>query len=244
MILRRLVGWIRRASEHKPSPPRKTAVLVVPTPDIFEPGFDSSALAMSDSIVVHKTGPGGEAIRTNDWGAGEIAVDEKPGGVVRSSTRAAPKQGEDDTLLVGRALVRRLNEEGANWSTPEQVIDDSDVDCVARQDDALLEIQVKRIAEEEFWRSLRRHGLVAGDETMQAMADTLRARVGAIAKRYAPSRRGRVTLALNARQTPQYAFEAVARSFRERHGEWARGLGFAGIWVVGPSPELTRRLDS
>jgi hypothetical protein len=242
-----LHGLIRRKWRilgQNPSLPRRTSVLVVPAPDAFESGSTVSVLATDDNVVVRRTGPSGEAIRTDDWGAGETAVDEKPGGIIKWSIRGVPKQGEDDTLLVARTLIRRLNEEGANWSAPERVTGDSDVDCVARDGDATLEIQVKRIDEEDFWRRLARLGLAPGEDTPHQIACTLCRRIAATARRYPPSRRGSVTLALNARQTPQYATEAVAQTFRERYGEWARGLGFAGIWVVGPSPELSYRLDS
>ena len=51
-------------------------------------------------------------------------------------------------------------------------------------------------------------------------------------------------LALNAIRTPWAVSRPVVESFRQRHGEAARRLGFKEVWVVGWSEAMTERLDT
>jgi hypothetical protein len=49
-------------------------------------------------------------------------------------------------------------------------------------------------------------------------------------------------LALDAIRSPAYVDEAVVEACLASHREWATGLGFRAIWLVGPTAGLTRRL--
>jgi hypothetical protein len=52
-----------------------------------------------------------------------------------------------------------------------------------------------------------------------------------------------VILALDATDALGQVTEAVRNEFQKRYRDWARGLGFDSIWVVGRTAELTFRLD-
>jgi hypothetical protein len=44
--------------------------------------------------------------------------------------------------------------------------------------------------------------------------------------------------------TPWLALPSVVTAFRRQHGADAREVGFAAVWVVGPSETFTERLDT
>lgn len=103
----------------------------------------------------------------------------------------------------------------------------------------VLRVQVVR-AEQEIWRQLAKtHMANARHANIAAAADSLRRAIERKQHRRDPG----VVLALDADYAGSFAFKEVVRSFRERHGGWARALGFQAIWVVGPSEVLTVRLD-
>jgi len=178
---------------------------------------------------------------------GRSTLAEMHGEVVGYSARGPGDKGEEGSLDVCRALVTRLNRDGASWAAPRDISagvrsPHPDADCLAQDGAEQLLIQVTRPPDQPFWASLNRRQYAAGVANVEAAARTLRSAVEC--KMIIPSaQRPRLTLALNAQRMPSHAFPSVIRAFRAEHGSWAMSLGFAGIWVVGLSDKLVARLD-
>ncbi|MFC1910949.1 hypothetical protein ACFLXC_06740 [Chloroflexota bacterium] len=156
--------------------------------------------------------------------------------------------GEEDTLSACRILVNKLNKAGGNWDQPTS--GDGVIDCqtVDRQDNQRkLEIQiVHAVVNPEFWKALNTNGEIVRDEDVKTLADQIKSAIEAKAnKRKIPevSRRG-LDLALDATRIPALGFDSVVEDFRSRYGKWANELGFASVWLVGPSEGLTWQLNT
>ena len=200
------------------------------------------AMSESDSVVVARaSGSDIDAVRL----AGDVrsaAADLSEGGSLSLSIQGQSPHGEEDTQHVCEILIERLNHGGSRWilSGPSKVRPrEEGIDCKACDGQETLRIQVTRIGTKEFWKTLGDQGRVESLSTADASADAIRAAIGHKAIIAGHD----LLLALNAINTPQYAFFPVVESFRRRHGSWAAGVGFQEIWVVGPVPSQVARLD-
>jgi hypothetical protein len=79
---------------------------------------------------------------------------------------------------------------------------------------------------------------------LQRNAEELAADIRAAveSKLYPLPQRRELLLALDAIRSPAYVHDEVVAAFLATHGEWAAGLGYWAIWLVGPTADLTRRL--
>lgn len=164
-------------------------------------------------------------------------------GRFRFGLTGKPPRGEQDTLRVCATLVRRLNHNGATWSTPEE--GDNDVDCISFSKPGLeLRIQVVRaLSDPTIWNKLADTREVRGDAyTAVDLADDLRSAIEHKASRIPRRQREDLVLALDATRLPAHALDGTVAAFREEHGQWASDLGFQEVWVVGPSLSLTSKL--
>ena len=160
----------------------------------------------------------------------------------RQDFRGRPAQNEEDVLQVCRSLHAALRRDGEVWgrfSLPPAPADD--VDAVA-EDDAgtVLRVQVTRV-ERAAWGMLAKSGQTTLQRNAEELATDIRAVVES-KRRYPPSRRRELLLALDAIRSPAYVHDAVVAAFLATHGAWASGLGYRAIWLVGPTADLTRRL--
>jgi hypothetical protein len=159
----------------------------------------------------------------------------------RQDFHGRPAQNEEDVLQVCRSLRAALRRQGEVWgrfSTPAAPTDD--VDAVAEDDaGAVLRVQVTRV-ERVAWGSLA----LSGQTTLQRNAEELAADIRAAveSKLYPLPQRRELLLALDAIRSPAYVHDEVVAAFLATHGEWAAGLGYWAIWLVGPTADLTRRL--
>jgi hypothetical protein len=187
------------------------------------------------------------AYRYSDSAMNTVAADLRDD-AVDLTVAGRSKQGEEDTLAVCRVLVERLRREREQWSDPIDLSDrgsraERGVDCKATGPNDELLVQVTR-AETGIWATLAQKGeVIDRGKPIEAATDQLRATIQQKAGQIAQRDRRKLVLALNAHDTPNLAFPAVVAAFWLRHGAWARGLGFRGVWLVGPSVTLTRRLD-
>jgi hypothetical protein len=155
-------------------------------------------------------------------------------------------QGEDDTLLCCSTLISCLNASGGEWEDPKLAA--GGVDCTSSAKSGLrLDIQVIRaLTDQAFWRELNAEGRVER-RTMdfQPLVTALRTAIEkkADTRKVTPRDRHSIRLALDATRLPVLCFDAVRRLLRQELSTWATTLGFAAIWVVGPSAHLTWRLD-
>jgi hypothetical protein len=73
------------------------------------------------------------------------------------TTLGRGRHGEEGVGKVAKLLVTRLNMDSAQWSDPEcqKAADKDDVDCVVRDGEKLLRIQITRaLREQNFWIGL------------------------------------------------------------------------------------------
>lgn len=174
-----------------------------------------------------------------------VGVDRLDDATLSSSVAGVPPRGEENRDSVCQALVGALNALGDEWLPPEP--GEGVADCIAahaRQRGRNLLIQVVNVeTDPDRWRQLASDGHITDNRTVTEMAGTVREAISHKAEHLQTSeaRRG-VTLALDATVFPAAAFNDVVLSFERRDGAWASGLGFAGIWVVGPLAKLVKRL--
>lgn len=186
---------------------------------------------------------GGEAGRA-------ASADIDDGNLLRFVLQGPPQQGEENTEAVCRILVSVLNKAGAEWCQPRPPSEKSPcfVDCLSedRGDPAKhLRIQVVRAdVRESLYRELNDSGRVgetelSPTELVTRLEDAIKHKESKIP----PADRAHLMLALDATWLPALVFNTVIDEFRSEKGLWAGQLGFEGVWVVGPTEELTRQLD-
>jgi hypothetical protein len=214
--------------------------------------FARDSVSVADKAIIHGTGGSGEAIRINDSKGESVTADQEDDGSVHFGVKGTTRQGESGNLEVCRILIDRLNRDGERWEEPIASSGDSrkedGVDCKAYDGDRVLNVQITRAHRHpDLWRDLARfHKVTVPPTTADNAADDLLCAITEKAsnKIVTPGQRQELVLALDATQTPIHVFQDVVRSFLRRHGSWARGLGFRGIWVIGPTAEITFRLDT
>lgn len=157
-------------------------------------------------------------------------------------------QGEDDTLECCRILIQRLNADGGHWSDPE--LSEGNVDCQAHDTSdrsRVLRIQVVRACvDRTLWEELNTtHKVEKQDIDVAKLTELL---IEAISKkannrRIPEASRQTLYLALDATRLPGFAFDDTAANLRSVHRTWIKTRGFKAVWVVGPSFDLTWRVD-
>jgi len=222
--------------------PRRPDLLSFP----IEVRVSDSIPEIGERIVLYGSGELTEAIRVSDSEGQSSGADRFENGTVTFAIQGRSRQGEEGNVAICRILIERLNRDGGHWGEPTAVKDQGrkEVDCEARSPNGILEIQVTRAeTNQQVWRTLSKEREVqAGPQTADQTADALRESIQA-KENLDKSRRAKLILALDATETASHAFRPVIESFRRRHSERARRLGFGGIWVVGPTADLTSRLD-
>jgi|HubBroStandDraft_5_1064220.scaffolds.fasta_scaffold325192_1 hypothetical protein len=201
----------------------------------------SDSIALTSSLVAHKPGPQ-EAVRVTDDDGRSIAMDVSEGQIALS-LRANKRPNETSDLEVCRILVTRLNRDGGRWEglvhLKSSNRDEAGVDCRADDGDSILNIQVTRASgDPAIWSNVNVLVPIERVRSDSAYAEELR---DAIVRKETKPKQG-IILALDSIETPHIA-SSVIGLFETNYGEWVRSLGFRAIWVVGPSPELTFRLD-
>jgi hypothetical protein len=111
---------------------------------------------------------------------------------------------------------------------------------VKRKKAKMQEVQITRsIQDQRIWQDVSLSGAARFDQSSHDATDQLRA---AIDKKKGMGRE-ELILALDARETPGQVTAQVVENFRKAHSTWTQGLGFKAVWLVGPTAELTFRLD-
>jgi hypothetical protein len=205
------------------------ARLTVPSPRVVTVSHYPDG---SEEIVV-----GSEAFRASSNGQ-------------RQDFQGRAAQGEEDVLQVCRSLRAALEREGERWGRfllPTTPTDD--VDAIATNDAGeVLQVQVTQV-ERAAWKLLAPDRPASLQRNVDELVAAIRAAVDAKGDPSPQRRKGipraqrkRLLLALDAIRSPGYVHDLVVAAFLDQHGEWAVGLGFRAIWLVGPTAELTRRV--
>lgn len=205
---------------------------------------DRPAIADHVSMTVSRDG---KVVGFNEsQGRGRAAhgtIDEQ--GSASFGISGSPSHGEDGTLETSALFIRVLNSGGARWQQPNLISEGlTDALSCSLDDNAELRMQVVRaVSEPAIWKAL---GCSGSTEckllTPAQIADLLRDSISRKVLRIHPTDRADLVLLLNALDTPIVCFDQPISVFLSEHGLWAAGLGFRGIWVIGPWPSLVRTL--
>jgi hypothetical protein len=202
---------------------------------------------MGEGLIAHVHGPTRDGIRVSDSRGWTASGDIESGTMSGASATGVPSQNEDLTLETCRILVRRLNRDGATWSEPVELDQrtGSGVDAEARDTgDPSRRLQMQVIRAEvdgEFWKRLQRE---AHSDLASSTAEEAARRLWTAMQRKRLHAHRDVMLVLNAIRTLWLALPQVVGAFRRLHGQDARGIGFAEVWIVGASEAFAERLDT
>jgi hypothetical protein len=207
-------------------------------------------VGVTDDVVVDGQGGGSEAIRIERGGPDlrSASVDRSAEGSVDVTISGSLPRKQLTELRTARLLVEHLNGAGAAWEPPVSCDDErrqtgaaeDGVDCVSCGPNGELRIQVTT-PETQRWQELAKTGLVdhRGDST-EGLVEAIWASVQR--KRHV-SGRSKIVLALDATDSPAFAFRTVVAEFRASFGGAAAAIGYQSIWLVGPVADLVQRLD-
>jgi len=218
-------------------------------------GIEYRAIAVADVcniaisahiVVVKRDGDRDVGVRMTGDSGRDISADLQPSGQIASSISARPRPNEQNVPEVARIFREHLNCAGATWKEPEicarvSAKQENGIDFILRDGASSLYCQVVRPPCEKtsLWSQIARGRTVQTTQDPAEAAEELRK---AIEKKSKLAARDSITLVIDSIETPALALKDVLREFRRSCGDWARSLGFEGIWVVGPTSDLTTRL--
>lgn len=207
-------------------------------------------VTLSEALVAHKRGADGtEALRTVN-GLQSASADYSPGSPP-SFTLAGQNQHEEQGVLGACSiLLERLAREGEVYSALRTFEGVPGVDCVADGLTGSINMQVTRAVRGDFRAELatapdRRVSRIYADdeEAADIIRDAIQDKAEKLRKLKPPVDLSSIVLVLDSRETLGHVLhKGVTASFLQRHGEWARGIGFRAIWLVGPTADLVVRL--
>lgn len=169
-----------------------------------------------------------------------------PDGALRHVLSGVSPQGEADTMRACKVLLEHLEQEGFPYTTciPGKT---EPADCTlvdGATGTQRLDVQmVRAIASQRIWRELGTTGSSQPTLRPEVVVRAVRATIEGKANKLPPSVRATLVLALDATRLPGLGFDAMVRSFRAAEGSWTMSLGFKAVWLIGPTPRLTWRLD-
>jgi hypothetical protein len=157
------------------------------------------------------------------------------------------RQGESGTIEVCGILVRRLNKDGFSWESPYDPTADisrreEGIDCEAKDREKVLKVQVTRV-ETDIWKDLSKNQKAGKISKIKCTVENIWNVILRKSNRIPPDQRKDLVLALDAIETPIYALENVVEAFGNKYGAKTTSLGYEAVWMVGPTEELTYRLD-
>ncbi len=175
----------------------------------------------------------------------KISADAARNESVEYSLTGAAPQGEEDTLTASCILIKALNAIGANWRDP--VVGEEPADCSAEDffnGKLRLDIQVVRaISSPELWKELNTLGSVSEVINLNNLTAELRKSLLLKEKKIPPSSRNELVLALDGNRMPSIALTFIKNHVISNLSHFARSLGYKQVWIIGPTPDLSYRLD-
>lgn len=116
-----------------------------------------------------------------------------------------------------------------------------------REDDAPDTIRIQPldpILEWKVWNTLSHRRMVRKYFWADAVSDSMRRRVTNTVYGLCDDLPACTILVFDAGPLEDRSLPHVMKSFKKRHGPWARQIGFRGIWLIGSTPDDSCRLDS
>jgi hypothetical protein len=163
-------------------------------------------------------------------------------GADRQSFEGRSPRNEEDVSEVCAVLRDALYQDGQEWGAFKVQEDRvNDVDAVAHNDTGRLSVQVAR-AEQDAWGELGRTGQADRSIAAAGLASAVLRVIENKAQRYPPAQRKVLLLALDAIRAPGYTQRCIVDVIRDQYTEQIAQFGFAAVWLVGPTSELTYRL--
>ena len=160
---------------------------------------------------------------------------------------------QDRRTIICSILLEKLREEtGTRWNLLPPLFDDQhplqfhaqiEVDA----DDASSTIHIyplDAILEWKVWNTLSQRRMIRKYFWADAASDSVRGRVTNMVYGLSDDMPACTILVFDAGPLDDRALSRIMKSFKKRHGPWARRIGFRGIWLVGSSPDHSCRLDS
>ncbi len=251
-----MLSWVRRLSRN-PAPRHLTATV---TPRVRLEALrlrplqvslkDSMADNLGERLEIEKAhGSEVVGIGISDSSGTSLGADVNVDGTnVSYEFRGPSRQNEEGIERVCEILINRLNADGSAWGRPSAPLPserEQGVDCIAVDGTTCLLIQITRAERKpNLWARLAAAGHVKGKDSVAEAADALWSSIIHKAKRTARAQRTELLLALDATDKANLALPRVVAMFCHKYGPQAVDLGYLAIWLVGPNPRLTSRLDN
>jgi hypothetical protein len=165
-------------------------------------------------------------------------------GEVHTQLSGSTPQNEADSLIVAAILVAKLNSLGARWCAP--TLASEPADCEAQDQSSprhILRIQITRPSLGSVWRDLSVEGSVDVISDESELLAAVKAAIDKKVGQYSAPDRARLLLALDANRVPALTLDPVRERLLMALGPVCARSGFASIWVVGPTPEITYALS-
>lgn len=178
---------------------------------------------------------------------GTAASADIEGGQLIYRIAGASPQGELDTMDTVRRFVAWLNQAEKVWSEPRQS-DLEHTDAVAggagvNARGTQMRVQVVRaIIDSNLWHGLSIRGEHSTTLRIDDSATHLWAAVEKKATKIDKAARHGIVLILDANRCPGQAFPEVVHVYRQKFSEPTKSMGFAGVYVVGPTSSLISAL--
>ncbi len=161
-----------------------------------------------------------------------------------------PPQDRRTTLY--SILPEKLRDKtGTNWNLLRPLSDDlyrfhSQAQIEVRTDDVSGTISIHPLdttREWKMWITLSHRRMIRKYFWADAASDSMRRHMANMVYGLSDDMPARMMLVFDAEPFDNRALPHVVKSFKKRHGTWARQIGLHGIWLVG-SPDNSCRLDS
>ena len=156
------------------------------------------------------------------------------------------------TILCSILLEILRQETGRNWNPLRPLFDDlhplhSHAQIEVRAEDASGTILIQpldAILEWKVWNTLSQRRMIRKYFWADAASDCVRRRVANRVYGLSNDMPACTMLVFDTEPLDDRALPHIMKSFKKRHGPWARAIGFRGIWLVGSTPDTSCRLDS
>lgn len=153
-----------------------------------------------------------------------------------------PPQNEEDTLRVCSTLAAAMCFTGERFHV--RIAGDRDVDGELRSQSRVLRIQVVRaLADTQLWHKLALTMRLSQSLSVSGAVRVLKSSIRRKADWLPAAQRAQLILALDADRFPALALQPVVVQFRQTYAVWTAHWAFQQVWLVGPDPRLTWRLD-
>jgi len=204
------------------------------------------SVTASSRLVAQRLGADGSAnVRVASDSGQTSTADRSADGSALYEISGTSRQNEAGVVEVCNILAERLRADGLSVGVARRASGvERGIDCEIPVDEVLLQVQVTRPATPAFWRTLAVRGSATRElDNADAIADVL-ALIRAKAAKAAPVDRKAVVLAIDATDTVVHSMDGFVSTLRRLHAADIHAIGFAAVWVIGPTSDSVHRVDT